>query len=78
MTLDTDWKSAGRHRMERYLVGDAERNQTIQPGKRGVARSPMNDIAFLKNKASEVSAVLTGYAGDEGHLARSDHHCTMP
>jgi hypothetical protein len=33
--------------MERYLVGDAERNQTIQPGKRAVARSAMNDIAFL-------------------------------
>jgi len=58
MTLDTDWKSAGRHRMERYLVGDAERNQTIQPGKRGVARSPMNDITFLKKKASEVNSVL--------------------
>jgi hypothetical protein len=63
--------------MERYLVGDAERNQTIQLGKRCVARGPMNDIAFLEKKASEVSAVLTGYAGDEGHLARSDHHCTM-
>jgi hypothetical protein len=30
-----------------YQVGDAERNQTIQPGKRAVARSAMNDIAFL-------------------------------
>jgi len=30
----------------------------------------LNDIAFLE-KASEVSAVLTGDAGDEGHLARS-------
>src|SRR6516162_8588451 len=54
--------------MERYLFGDAERNQTIQPGERGVARSPMNDIAFIDKKASKVSAVLTGYAGDEGHL----------
>ena len=52
MTLDTDWKSAGRHRMERYLVGDAERNQTIQPGKCCVVRSPMNHIAFLDKKAS--------------------------
>jgi hypothetical protein len=63
--------------MERYLVGDAERDQTIQPGKRCVARSPMNYIGFIEKKASEVSAVLTGYAGDESHLARSDHHCTM-
>jgi hypothetical protein len=38
------------------------------PGKRCVARSPMNDIPFLEKKASEVSAVLTGYAGDEGHF----------
>ena len=50
-----------RHRTERYLVADAERNQTIQPG--GVARSAMNDIAFLKKKSSKMSAVLTGYAG---------------
>jgi hypothetical protein len=64
--------------MKRYLIGDAERNQTIKPGKRGVARSPMNDIAFLEKKASKASAVLTGYAGDQGHPARSDHHCTMP
>ena len=38
----------------------------------------MNDIAFLEKKASKVSAVLTDYAGDEGHLARPGHHCTMP
>ena len=46
--------------MERYPVGDAERNQTIQPGKRCDARSAMNDI---KKKSSKMSAVLTGYAG---------------
>jgi hypothetical protein len=64
--------------MERYLVGDVDRIQTIQPGKRGVARGPVDDIAFAEKKAREVGTVLTGYAGDEGHLARSDHHCTMP
>ena len=42
-----------RHRTERYLVADAERNQTIQPG--GVARSAMNDVAFLKKKSSKTS-----------------------
>ena len=28
------------------------------------------DIAFPEKKAREVGAVLTGYAGDEGHLVR--------
>jgi hypothetical protein len=32
---------------EELQVGDAEQNQTIQPGKRAVARTAMNDIAFL-------------------------------
>ena len=56
--------------MKRYLIGDAERNQTIKPGKRGVARSPMNDIAFLEKKASKASAVLPGYTGDERYPVR--------
>jgi hypothetical protein len=56
--------------MERHLVANAECNETIQPGKRCVARSPVDHIAFPKKKTREISAVLPGYAGDEGHRAR--------
>jgi hypothetical protein len=30
----------------------------------------VDDIALAEKKAREISAVLPGYAGDEGHLAR--------
>ena len=56
--------------MERDLVADAERNEAVQPRKRCVARGPVDDIALAEKKAREISAVLPGYAGDEGHLAR--------
>jgi hypothetical protein len=56
--------------MERYLVADAERNETIQPGKRCIARGPVDDIAFPKKKARKIGAVLPGYAGDERYPAR--------
>ena len=52
-----------------YQVGDAERNQTIQPGKRSVARGPMDDIAFPKQEARKISAVLPGHANYEGYFA---------
>jgi hypothetical protein len=63
-----------RHGMERYLVADAECNETIQPGKRCVARGPVDDITFPEKKAGEISAVLPGYTGDKRYLARSRHH----
>jgi len=43
--------------MERDFVADAECNETIQPGKRCVARGPVDDIAFAEKKAREISAV---------------------
>ena len=64
--------------MKRYLVADPERNQTIESGKRCVARRPMNNVALPKEKARKISAVLPRYPGNEGHPARwsSRRHAT--
>src|SRR5262249_49627526 len=47
-----------RHRMEHDLLADAECNETIQPGKRRIARGPVDDIALSKEKARKILAVL--------------------
>ena len=56
--------------MERDLVADAERNETIQPGPRCVARGPVDDITLPKKKTRKIGTVLPGYTGDKGHPAR--------
>src|SRR5262245_28808811 len=60
--------------MKRYLVADAKCDETVQPGERCIARGPVNDVAFPEKEAREISAVLAGYAGDEGHLVRRSGH----
>jgi len=62
--------------MERDLVADAKRKEAIPPGKRCIARGPVDDIAFPEKKAGEISAVLPGYTGDKRYLAQSRHHLT--
>ena len=55
--------------MERDLVANAERVETLHAGKRCVARGPMDHIAFPEKKARKISAILPGYASDKGHLS---------
>jgi hypothetical protein len=43
--------------MERYLVANAECNEAIEPGKRCIARGPVDDITFAEKKAREISCI---------------------
>src|SRR4029453_17222234 len=44
---------------------------------RRTALDAMDDVSLGQKKFGEVGAVLSGHAGDEGHLARcSSHYCT--
>src|SRR5262249_27825273 len=67
-------KVGRRHRMKRYLVADAEGDETIETGEGCIAPGLENDVALPEKEAREISAVLAGYACDEGHLVRRSGH----
>jgi hypothetical protein len=51
--------------MERHLVADAECNETLQPGKRCIARGPVDDIAFPEKKARPVMPAMSATLPDD-------------